>query len=106
ATSARQLNRGAFVADVKASRVGGTENKRKQRAAYRHSGFPGGLRATGYEELLTKHPEKAVELAVKGMLPHNRLGRKLMGKLKVYAGAEHPHAAQQPQPFEIKQVAQ
>jgi large subunit ribosomal protein L13 len=63
--------------------------------AYRHSGYPGGLRATGYDELAHKRPERAIELAVKGMLPHNRLGRKLIRKLKVYAGAEHPHAAQQ-----------
>jgi len=59
-----------------------------------------------YEELLTKRPERAIELAVKGMLPHNRLGRQLIKKLKVYAGAEHPHAAQQPVPFQIVQIAQ
>ncbi|HKD96300.1 MAG TPA: uL13 family ribosomal protein, partial [Micromonosporaceae bacterium] len=61
---------------------------------------------TSYEELLTKRPERAVELAVKGMLPHNKLGRQQIGKLKVYAGPDHPHAAQKPVPFEIKQVAQ
>ena len=83
-----------------------TGNKRATKVAYRHSGYPGGLREVGYEELLSTRPERAVELAVKGMLPHNRLGRALIGKLKVYAGAEHPHAAQQPVPFEIKQVAQ
>jgi large subunit ribosomal protein L13 len=74
--------------------------------AYRHSGYPGGLRAVSYDDLLNKRPERAIELAVKGMLPHNRLGRQLIKKLKVYPGAEHPHAAQQPKPFEIKQVAQ
>ena len=68
--------------------------------------FRSGLKQVGYDELLTKRPERAVELAVKGMLPHNRLGRQLIKKLKVYAGAEHPHAAQQPVPFEIIQIAQ
>jgi large subunit ribosomal protein L13 len=91
---------------INASKVALTGNKRQNKVAYHHSGFPGGLRATGYQELLDKHPEKAVELAVKGMLPHNRLGRQQIGKLKVYSGAEHPHAAQQPVPFELKQVAQ
>jgi large subunit ribosomal protein L13 len=74
--------------------------------AYRHSGYPGGLKQVRYEELLTKNPEKAIELAVKGMLPHNKLARQVIKKLKVYPGAEHPHAAQQPQAFEITQVAQ
>jgi len=105
-TFAPSVDTGEFVVVVNASKVALTGNKRQTKVAYRHSGYPGGLRATGYEEMLTKHPEKAVELAVKGMLPHNRLGRKLIGKLKVYAGPEHPHAAQQPVPFEIKQIAQ
>ncbi len=74
--------------------------------AYRHSGYPGGLRAVGYGELLEKNPERAVEKAVRGMLPKNSLGRQQLTKLKVYAGPEHPHAAQKPQPFEITQVAQ
>ena len=74
--------------------------------AYRHSGYPGGLRATSYAELLETNPRRAVEKAVKGMLPHNTLGRSDAEKLKVYAGPEHPHAAQQPVPFEITQVAQ
>ena len=73
---------------------------------YRHSGYPGGLKQIGYDELLTKRPEKAIELAVRGMIPHNKLGRQIMSKLKVYAGAEHPHAAQQAIPFEISQVSQ
>src|SRR5262245_39777847 len=105
-TFAPHVDTGDFVVVINASKVALTGNKRQTKTAYRHSGYPGGLRATSYEELLTKRPEKAIELAVKGMLPHNRLGRKLIGKLKVYAGAEHPHAAQQPKPFEIKQVAQ
>ena len=106
ATFAPHVDTGDFVIVVNAGKVALTGNKRQTKVAYRHSGYPGGLRAVGYEELLTKRPERAIELAVKGMLPHNRLGRQLIKKLKVYAGAEHPHAAQQPQPFEIKQVAQ
>ena len=91
---------------INAGKVALTGNKRQTKVAYRHSGYPGGLKQVGYDELLTKRPERAIELAVKGMLPHNRLGRQLIKKLKVYAGAEHPHAAQQPVPFEIKQIAQ
>ncbi|NEE25294.1 50S ribosomal protein L13, partial [Streptomyces sp. SID7982] len=70
------------------------------------SGFPGGLRSVRYDELLAKNPEKAVEKAIKGMIPKNTLGRQVLSKLKVYAGDQHPHAAQQPVPFEITQVAQ
>ncbi|NEE17118.1 50S ribosomal protein L13, partial [Streptomyces sp. SID7499] len=77
-----------------------------QKMAYRHSGFPGGLRSVRYDELLAKNPEKAVEKAIKGMIPKNSLGRQVISKLKVYAGDQHPHAAQQPVPFEITQVAQ
>jgi len=103
---APHVDTGDFVIVVNASKVALTGNKRETKVAYRHSGFPGGLKRTGYAELLETRPERAVELAVKGMLPHNRLGRKLIKKLKVYAGPEHPHAAQQPKPFEIKQIAQ
>ena len=103
---APHVDTGDFVIVVNAGKVALTGNKRQTKFAYRHSGYPGGLRRTSYEDLLTKRPEKAIELAVKGMLPHNRLGRQQIKKLKVYAGAEHPHAAQQPKPFEIKQVAQ
>ena len=80
--------------------------KLEKKKAYRHSGYPGGLRAQSYEEMLEKHPTRAVEKAIRGMLPKNALGRQQLKKLKVYAGAEHPHAAQQPVPFEISQVAQ
>ncbi len=103
---APHVDTGDFVIVVNAAKVALTGNKRQTKVAVRHSGYPGGLRSVGYEELLAKRPERAVELAVRGMLPHNRLGRALIKKLKVYAGAEHPHAAQQPTPFEIKQVAQ
>ena len=72
----------------------------------RHSGYPGGLKSRTYAEMLDKHPAKAVEKAVRGMLPKNSIGRAQLSKLKVYAGPDHPHQAQQPQPFEITQVAQ
>lgn len=105
-TFAPHMDTGDFVIIVNARKLAMTGNKREQKVAYRHSGHPGGLRQTGYDELLDKHPERAVELAVKGMLPHNKLSRQVLKKLKVYAGPEHPHAAQQPQPFEITQIAQ
>ena len=103
---APHMDCGDHVIIVNADKVVLTGGKEMKKVAYRHSGYPGGLRAVGYEELLTKRPDRAVELAVRGMLPHNRLGRQLIKKLKVYAGAEHPHGAQQPVPFEIKQIAQ
>jgi large subunit ribosomal protein L13 len=105
-TFAPHVDIGDFVVIVNAGKVALTGNKRQTKIAYRHSGYPGGLKQVRYEELLAKRPDRAVELAVKGMLPHNKLGRQLITKLKVYAGAEHPHAAQQPVPFEIKQIAQ
>lgn len=97
---------GDFVVVINADKVALSGNKRAGKMAYRHSGYPGGLRATPYGELLEKHPERAVEKAVRGMLPKNRLSRQQMTKLKVYRGAEHPHEAQQPKPFEITQVSQ
>ena len=105
-TFAPHVDTGDFVVVINASKVALTGNKRQTKMAYRHSGYPGGLRATSYEDLLAKRPDRAVEKAVKGMLPHNRLSNKIIRKLKVYAGPEHPHQAQQPQPFEIKQIAQ
>jgi large subunit ribosomal protein L13 len=103
---APHVDTGDFVIIVNADKVALTGNKREQKVAYRHSGFPGGLRATGYTKLLDENPQRAVEKAVRGMLPKNSLGRQMLRKLKVYAGPEHPHAAQKPQPFEITQVAQ
>ena len=103
---APHVDTGDFVVIVNAGKVALTGNKRETKMAYRHSGYPGGLRETPYSELLEKHPEKAVEKAIKGMLPHNSLGRAMLKKLKVYAGPEHPHQAQAPEPFEITQVAQ
>jgi large subunit ribosomal protein L13 len=103
---APHVDTGDFVVVVNAAKVALTGNKRAQKMAYRHSGYPGGLRRTPYSELLEKRPERAVERAVKGMLPHTTLGRRMMSKLKVYAGPDHPHQAQRPVPFEISQVAQ
>jgi large subunit ribosomal protein L13 len=100
------LDVGDFVIIINADKVALTGSKLEQKKAYRHSGYPGGLTATTYAELLETNPEKAVLKAVKGMIPHNKLGRAQLTKLKVYAGSEHPHAAQNPKPFEITQVAQ
>ena len=103
---APHIDTGDFVIIINAGKVALTGNKREAKMAYRHSGYPGGLRETPYSVLLEKHPEKAVEKAIKGMLPHNTLGRAMLKKLKVYAGPEHPHQAQAPETFEITQVAQ
>jgi len=106
ATFAPHVDGGDFVIVINADKVALTGNKRTSKLAYRHSGYPGGLRATPIGELLEKRPERVIETAVRGMLPKTTLGRGQLSKLKVYAGPEHPHAAQKPQPFEITQVAQ
>jgi large subunit ribosomal protein L13 len=103
---APHVDTGDFVIVVNAAKVALTGHKLEQKKAYRHSGYPGGLRAVAYSDLMAKHPERAVEKAIRGMLPKNSLGRKTLGKLKVYAGPDHPHQAQQPVPYEIKQIAQ
>src|SRR5687768_12047611 len=103
---APHVDTGDFVIVINADKVALTGNKREAKMAYRHSGYPGGLRATPYAVLLERHPEQAVEKAIKGMLPHTSLGRNMLKKLKVYAGPEHPHQAQSPAPYEITQVAQ
>ncbi|MBO3747142.1 50S ribosomal protein L13 [Streptosporangiaceae bacterium NEAU-GS5] len=103
---APHVDTGDFVIIINADKVALTGNKLEQKKAYRHSGYPGGLRAVTYAELMEKRPDRAVEKAVKGMLPKNALGRKMVKKLKVYAGPDHPHQAQRPVPFEITQVAQ
>ena len=100
------IDTGDFVVIINAEKVALSGAKREQKMDYRHSGYPGGLSATSYGALLETNPRRAVEKAVKGMLPHNKLGRAQSSKLKVYAGAEHPHAAQKPVPFTITQVAQ
>jgi large subunit ribosomal protein L13 len=105
-TFAPHVDMGDFVVVVNADKVALTGSKLEQKRAYRHSGYPGGLKSRTYTELLDKHPTKAVEKAVRGMLPKNSIGRAQLSKLKVYAGPEHPHQAQRPQPYEITQVAQ
>ena len=105
-TFAPHIDTGDFVIIINAEKVALTGSKNEKKMAYRHSGYPGGLRATSYTELLAKHPTRAVEKAVRGMLPKNSIGRQQLTKLKVYAGAEHPHAAQQPTPYTLSQVAQ
>jgi large subunit ribosomal protein L13 len=103
---APHVDTGDFVIVVNADKVALSGSKLEDKRAYRHSGYPGGLRSMSYGELMDKHPERAVEKAVKGMLPKNTLGRKTLSKLKVYAGPDHPHQAQQPQPYEIRQISQ
>ncbi|MBR5951349.1 MAG: 50S ribosomal protein L13 [Actinomycetaceae bacterium] len=105
-TYAPHMDMGDYVIVVNAEKVALTGSKRETKMAYHHSGFPGGLKAVTYDELLETHPERAIEKAVRGMLPKNRLARQQMQKLKVYAGAEHPHASQNPEPFELTQIAQ
>ena len=103
---APHIDTGDFVIIINADKIVLTGDKLEKKRAYRHSNYPGGLKSVSYEELLEKFPERAVEQAVAGMIPKNRLGRAQMRKLKVYAGAEHPHASQNPQKYEISQVAQ
>ena len=103
---APHVDTGDFVIVINAEKIALSGAKLEDKKAYRHSGYPGGLRAINVGDQLRTHPDRVVERAVKGMLPHNSLGRQMIKKLKIYAGPEHPHAAQQPQTFEIKQVAQ
>jgi large subunit ribosomal protein L13 len=95
------VDTGDSVIVINAEKVVLTGNKLEQKNYYRHSGYIGGLKSIAAKDLIEKKPEDLIRFAVKGMLPKNRLGRKLFGKLKVYAGNEHPHAAQQPQTMEI-----
>ena len=95
------IDDGDFVVVVNAAKVALTGRKLEQKTYYRHTGYPGGIRSTTAGEMLAKHPGRLVEKAVRGMLPKNRLGRQMFRKLKVYAGPEHKHQAQQPQPREI-----
>ena len=106
ATFAPHMDTGDFVIIINAEKVALSGNKRETKPAYRHSGYPGGLSTITFGDLLNKDPRRAVEKAVWGMLPKNRLSRQLLKKLKVYAGPHHPHTAQQPKPFDIVQIAQ
>ena len=100
-TFAPHMDTGDHVVIINASKVKLSGNKIDQKVWYRHSGYPGGLRKLGYAKLMEERPEIVVEKAIKGMLPRNRLGRSMSSKLKVYAGADHPHAAQDPQPLKV-----
>ncbi len=103
---ALHMDTGDFVVVVNAGKIALTGSKRDAKTAYRHSGYPGGLTAINVGDEIRTRPDRVIERAVKGMLPHNTLGRQMISKLKVYAGPEHPHQAQQPQTYEIKQVSQ
>ncbi|CDK01806.1 50S ribosomal subunit protein L13 [Microbacterium sp. C448] len=105
-TFTNHMDTGDFVIIVNADKVALTGQKLEKKKAYRHSGYPGGLKSVTYGELMDKNPERAVEKAIRGMLPKNSIGRAQLGKLKVYRGAEHPHAAQQPKTYTLDQVAQ
>jgi large subunit ribosomal protein L13 len=96
------VDTGDFVVVVNAEKIHVTGNKMEQKRYWRHSGYPGGIKSRTLAEMLDRRPEEVIRKAVKGMLPRNRLARKQLTKLKVYAGPDHPHAAQKPQPMEIK----
>jgi large subunit ribosomal protein L13 len=105
-TFAPHVDGGDFVIIVNAKKVALSGNKRTDKPVYRHSGYPGGLKQIAYGDLLEKDAAKAIEKSVRGMLPKNRLGNQIIRKLKVYPGPDHPHAAQNPKPFEITQISQ
>ena len=105
ATYTPHLDTGDFVVVVNAEKIRVSGNKPQQKLYRRHSGRPGGMKVETFEHLQERLPERIVEKAVKGMLPHNALGRQLFRKLKVYKGSEHPHAAQQPQPLKLDPAA-
>jgi large subunit ribosomal protein L13 len=96
------IDTGDFVIVVNAERISVTGNKRNDKRYHRHSGYPGGLRSRTLGDMLERRPEEVIRLAVRGMLPRNRLARKQLTKLKVYAGPDHPHVAQKPQPLEVR----
>lgn len=96
------VDTGDHVVVVNADKVVLTGKKLEQKMWYRHSNYPGGLKVVPYKRLLAEKPEKAIEMAVRGMLPHNRLGRKMAKKLKVYRGPDHPHEAQKPEVWELE----
>jgi large subunit ribosomal protein L13 len=101
---APHVDTGDHVIVINADKIVMTSNKADGKMAYSHSGYPGGLRSTSYTELLDKKPAELVRRSVRGMIPKNTLGRQMLGKLNVYAGPDHPHAAQQPQPLELPQA--
>lgn len=95
------VDTGDYIVVVNAEKVRVTGNKFSDKMYYRHSGYPGGIKAMSFKDMQARHPERIVEKAVKGMLPRNPLGRAMFKKLKVYAGSDHPHSAQQPQSLEL-----
>jgi len=101
---APHLDTGDHVIVVNADKVILTSNKADAKLAYRHSGYPGGLRSTSYAELLEQKPAELIRRSVRGMLPKNTLGRQMLGKLQVYAGPDHPHSAQKPETLELPQA--
>jgi large subunit ribosomal protein L13 len=103
---APHVDTGDFVIIVNADKVALSGNKLADKRAYRHSGYPGGIRSLAYGELMARSPEQVVRKAVRGMLPKNALGRQMLRKLKVYAGPHHPHQAQRPAPYQISQIDQ
>jgi large subunit ribosomal protein L13 len=98
---APHVDTGDHVIVVNADKIVMTANKADAKMAYRHSGYPGGLRSTSYAELFETNPAEMIRRSIRGMLPKNTLGRQMLSKLNVYAGPDHPHAAQQPQPLEL-----
>ncbi len=103
-TYAPHMDTGDHVIIVNADKVVLTSDKAAEKMMYRHSGYPGGIKSTTYADLLERQPAEAVRGTVRGMLPKNRLGRQMLGKLKVYAGPTHPHEAQKPQPLVLEQA--
>jgi large subunit ribosomal protein L13 len=105
-TYAPHMDTGDFVVVINAEKVAVTSGKSQSKIYYRHSGYPGGIKAESFESLRDRRPEAIVERAVRGMLPKNKLGRQMLRKLKVYAGPSHPHEAQSPVPlvFDIRKV--
>ena len=95
------IDTGDYIVVVNADKVRVTGNKVTDKIYFRHTGYPGGIKETSFGKLMETHPERAIEIAVKGMMPRNKLSKAMLGKLKIYAGGEHPHTAQQPKPLEL-----
>ena len=103
-TFAPHVDGGDYVVVVNAEKIAISGNKAVDKMYYRHSGFPGGLRELNFTQMRDRYPERIIQAAVKGMTPKNRLGRQIMSKLRVYAGPDHPHAAQNPRAYDVRKV--
>lgn len=103
---APHMDTGDYVVIINADKIALTGNKLQNKKIFHHSGFPGGIKSKTVAQVLEAHPERVVEKAIQGMIPHGKLGKQVASKLKVYAGPEHPHASQNPVPYEIKKAAQ